>query len=117
MVATGAGGTNTITHSILVSANCPSVSVMQHSASTFTLLQNIPNPFAGKTTIQFNTESIEKVKFVVMNLLGETVASNVISVSKGTNNYEFSTNLPAGIYTYSLTQGSKTLTKRMIITE
>lgn len=103
-------------YKIVVMDKCPAVGVNNVVNPGFALLQNIPNPFNKTTTIGFNSTEVGKVNFTVTNLLGEVVASDIISTSVGFNNYVYnSETLAPGIYTYSLTQGVNTLTKRMVV--
>ena len=82
----------------------------------FSLKQNTPNPFSGKTTIEFNSPNTEKCSFAVMNVIGEKVFEKTINATTGENKIEFSASeLPSGIYVYTLKNGEQSITKRMIV--
>ncbi len=82
--------------------------------NSFSAIQNMPNPFAGKTTIAFSTPSVEKVALKVFDMLGKEVFATNIQSKVGVNEIEFDgSNLKEGIYFYSLTNGSKNFTQKM----
>lgn len=86
--------------------------------NSFDVSQNTPNPFARKTNISFTNDKAENVSFHVYNMLGEIVYSQIIFANEGANKFQFSAaGLPSGIYSYSLDNGSKTISKRMILME
>ncbi len=73
-------------------------------AEGFKLLQNFPNPFNPATVISFQLPERSFVQLKVYDLLGEEVATLVDQERKsGTYNETFrSSDLPSGIYVYSL---------------
>jgi hypothetical protein len=82
----------------------------------FALFQNSPNPFAETTNIKFNSPNPENIVFKVYNLLGEEIESQLISSSMGVNTINLNTlSYSEGIYLYSINNGDKVLTKRMIV--
>ena len=82
----------------------------------FALFQNSPNPFAETTNIKFNSPNPENIVFKVYNLLGEEIESQLISSSIGVNTINLNTlSYSEGIYLYSINNGDKVLTKRMIV--
>ncbi len=82
----------------------------------FSVDQNTPNPFTDNTEIRFSSVSISNVEFKVYNLLGSVVYNNKFKAEKGVNSIKVEGNLFAsGVYMYSLTNGDKTITKRMIV--
>lgn len=92
------------------------VSVQELNFSKFDVIQNIPNPFSGNTTIKFSTPTAGTVDFVVFDMIGKRVHSEKIQAQAKTNLINFNAEkLTAGTYFYSLTNGTKTITKKMIV--
>ncbi len=91
-------------------------SVQQLSASTFDVIQNIPNPFSGTTTIKFATPVAGNVEFSVYDMIGKKVHGETILAQPKSNSINFnSEKLASGSYFYSLSNGTKTITKKMIV--
>jgi hypothetical protein len=85
-------------------------------ADEFQLLQNVPNPFTQNTTIRYNLMNTERVSFEVYSLLGNRVYANTYEGVAGTNEIVFNASeLSSGIYYYSLSNGSQTLTNKMLL--
>ena len=83
----------------------------------FVLFQNVPNPFAEFTNIQFNAPKSDNVVFEVVDMFGRSVYTERIAATKGVNTYQFSHDLSAGIYMYIINNGKESISKRMIVTE
>ncbi len=86
--------------------------------SKFELSNNYPNPFNPSTNIKFSLARNGNVSLKVYNIMGQLVKTIVNNVYKNAGNYEYQVNmdnLASGVYFYSLTQGSQTLTKKMIL--
>jgi hypothetical protein len=83
----------------------------------FTLEQNYPNPFNPSTNIRFSLPEASQVNLKVYNLLGQEVATLVDQfMNSGTFEISFdASNLPAGIYTYSLNAGNFQSVKKMML--
>ena len=82
----------------------------------FSLFQNSPNPFAETTSIKFNSPNSENIVFKIYNLLGEEIETQLISSFRGVNTINLNTSsYSEGIYLYSINNGNKVLTKRMIV--
>ncbi|MDF2436317.1 MAG: hypothetical protein K0Q95_693 [Bacteroidota bacterium] len=82
----------------------------------FEVSQNSPNPFSSKTEINFTSPTPNEVELKVFNMLGAVVFSKSIKADKGLNAYELdATSFSPGIYVYSVKNGDKTVTKRMIV--
>ncbi|MFC2084498.1 CotH kinase family protein [Bacteroidota bacterium] len=81
------------------------------------LLQNYPNPFNPKTKIEFRIPSSGYVTLKVNDLLGTEISTILKKyLPGGKHSIDFySTNLPSGIYYYSLKYENHTTTKKMII--
>jgi len=98
----------------LVSVN--EVKVKQTQSGYF-LYQNYPNPFNPTTTIAYSIKSSGLVSLKIYDMLGTEVASLVNEVQE-TDNYSVTfnaSNLPSGIYFYTLTSGNFTATKKLIL--
>lgn len=90
--------------------------VQELSTSSFDVIQNIPNPFSGNTTIKFSTPIAGNVDFKVFDMIGKVVYASKIQAQAKTNTINFSADkLTAGTYFYSLSNGTKTITKKMIV--
>ncbi|MGD8779874.1 MAG: S8 family serine peptidase [Ignavibacteria bacterium] len=92
--------------------------------SEYSLNQNYPNPFNPVTTIKYqipkddaNTASSSKVLLKVYGILGNEIATLVNEEkSPGEYSVEFdASNLPSGIYLYTLRSGSFVSTKKMVL--
>ncbi|WKZ68546.1 MAG: T9SS type A sorting domain-containing protein [Melioribacteraceae bacterium] len=90
----------------------------------FALEQNYPNPFNPVTTINFTLPSVGtthelslQAKLTVYNLLGQEVHTLVNEVkSAGSYQIQFdASDLPSGIYFYSLTYGNHNQTRKLAL--
>ena len=90
--------------------------INQFDNITFELKEVYPNPVSNQAKIQFVSGTTENITFKIYNLLGEEIESQLISSSKGVNTINLNTSsYSKGIYLYSINNGNKVLTKRMII--
>ncbi len=110
------GATGSIPMVRLNSDETASVSAVSGTTS-FELSQNMPNPSNGNTTIVYNLPSNERVSLIVRDLTGRVVSvSNEGVRPAGKNMINLNTSdLGAGIYTYTITAGSSSLTKEMMV--
>jgi Secretion system C-terminal sorting domain len=84
----------------------------------FTLEQNYPNPFNPNTNISFSIPKTTEVSLRVYNTLGEEVAVllNKVEMAKGNYSHKFyASNLPSGVYMYSLESDFGVQSKKMIL--
>jgi tetratricopeptide (TPR) repeat protein len=82
------------------------------------LLQNIPNPFTGQTTIYFNLQEQAQVVLQIYDHLGKTVKQIEIPDAKeGENSLTIELkNVPGGMYFCSLfVNGKQVDTKKMVV--
>jgi photosystem II stability/assembly factor-like uncharacterized protein len=89
----------------------------QNYPQTDILHQNYPNPFNPATTIEFSIAKTSRVKITIYDVLGRelTVLLNEI---RRTGNYKIkftAERLASGVYFYTLTTGSFTETKKLVI--
>jgi len=85
--------------------------------SDFTLEQNYPNPFNPSTKISFSLPEAGNVTLKVYNLLGQEVAT-VLNQFMNSGRFEVNfdaSELPSGIYTYSLSSGNFNSVKKMML--
>ena len=79
-------------------------------------LGTYPNPFGESTTIHFGNNNSNNVKFSVFDVLGNLVYTDNIDSKIGHNEYDFNKGLlKTGLYTYTLYNGSKTISERVFI--
>ncbi len=85
--------------------------------SDFTLEQNYPNPFNPSTNIRFSLPEANQVTLKVFDMLGQEVTTLVNEfINAGSYEVTFdASNLPTGIYTYSLTAGNFQSVKKMML--
>lgn len=98
--------------------NVTAVGIDPVKGNQFMVQQNNPNPFVWKTDILFYSPGKSTVEFEVYNLLGEKVHQRSILAKNGANTIEFiADKLPHGVYMYSISNGERAFTKRMIIAD
>lgn len=92
---------------------------------TFALEQNYPNPFNPVTTISYTipnvvdakSASVTNTKLIVYNVLGQQVQTLVNEI-KPAGNYQVQfdgSNLPSGIYFYTLSYGEFLQTRKLVL--
>jgi hypothetical protein len=88
-----------------------------YSPEAFRLYSNYPNPFNPVTTISYSIPSDTRVMLKVFNALGEEVRTLVNEEqSAGLHKISFqASNLPSGIYFYTITAGNISETRKMIL--
>ena len=91
-------------------------------ASTFALAQNYPNPFNPSTEISFTLNEAADVNLSIFNMLGQKVRT-LTSGSKPAGVYslewngrdEMGQSVSTGVYLYTLSNGSTSITKKMAL--
>jgi hypothetical protein len=88
----------------------------------FSLEQNFPNPFNPETVIRFSVVETENVKLKIYNIIGQeivTLFNEIASPGSYEVNWDSKdskgVNVSSGVYFYSLEQGDKKLTRKMIL--
>ena len=84
---------------------------------TFTLSQNYPNPFNPSTKIVYSIPKASNVKIIVTNIIGQQVAE-LVNEHKDAGQYRVNfdaSNLPSGVYIYTLEAGSIVSSKKMTL--
>ena len=91
--------------------------IAQTIPATFALKQNYPNPFNPSTSIEFDLQNTAHVTLSVYNTLGQKVATLVNErLTPGGYKAVFNaTEIPNGIYYYTLETGSFKTTKKMVL--
>jgi len=83
----------------------------------FGLAQNFPNPFNPTTAISYQLSAISFVKLTISDVLGREVATLVDEVQPA-GNYIVrwdASSMPSGVYFYSISNGEKKLTRKMML--
>lgn len=109
------GSYESITGYNIVISNTSSYEVF--NSNEFTLLQNVPNPSNGNTIIKFNTPNTENISFTITDMFGKIIYSKQIESISGLNTININEKLSTGIYTYSIKNDEKMLSKRMVISK
>lgn len=82
----------------------------------FDVDQNSPNPFNESSEIRFSSVDNSNIEFKVFNMLGAVIYNKNFKTAKGVNIIKIEANsFSPGVYIYSITNGDKTITKRMIV--
>jgi hypothetical protein len=85
--------------------------------SDFSLMQNYPNPFNPTTNISFTIGKSSFVTLKIYNVLGKEVAA-LLKESKNPGSYKIlfdGTNLPSGVYIYTLDAGNFYASKKLLL--
>ena len=116
----------TFSYSKVVEVNLTEITGVEDDKQyTFALEQNYPNPFNPVTTINFtipnvvdaNFASTTNAKLIVYNMLGQQV-STLVNEIKPAGNYQVQfdgSNLPSGIYFYTLSYGEFLQTRKLVL--
>ena len=90
--------------------------IHNQSASAFKLWQNQPNPSKTNTIIVYEIPTADKVHFELLNILGELLISTNENKTAGLHQIKINTsNLPVGIYYYSIEYKGSRLVKKMLV--
>ncbi len=99
--------------SLLTSVNEDNLNV----PTSFELSQNYPNPFNPSTSIKYSIPKNSFVSIKVYDIIGNEVRS-LVNQDKAAGSYEIkfdASNMPSGVYFYSIQAGSFSQTKKMIL--
>ena len=76
----------------------------------------VPNPFSSTANVSFNSEVEGAYTVKMTNILGAVVATKAINVVRGNNEVSIERNgLSAGIYIMSVSNGSNSATRKVVI--
>ncbi|HZW40144.1 MAG TPA: T9SS type A sorting domain-containing protein [Ignavibacteriaceae bacterium] len=101
----------------LFQPNITSIKDENKIINIFDIQQNYPNPFNPTTTISYSLSKSGSTTLKVFDILGREIIT-LVNEEKPAGSYtvEFNaSNLSSGIYFYSLTSGSFTMNKKMIL--
>lgn len=77
---------------------------------------NVPNPFAARTSIEFNLQRATPASISVFNLVGKQIWKQTVQGKAGNNRVPFSAeNLENGIYLFHVEAAGHTSTGRMVV--
>ena len=93
------------------------VGVEEQAETIFDLGQNAPNPFINNTEISFSSTVSETIQFTITDLHGREIYSVAVNAVTGKNTLNFSANLDAGTYFYSVSNSEYRSTKKMIVSK
>ena len=93
------------------------VETLSDEAKNFSLEQVTPNPVENASKIKFSLQEPATISLRVVNSLGQVVQELAHgAMTTGTYSADFdATNLPAGMYYYTLTAGTQLLTRSMVV--
>ena len=98
------------------SGNCGPLAIADIAAVSFAVNGNYPNPFTKSTEIRFIASRNQEVALQIFNMIGKEVISETVKATRGANSFALSSDdLKPGIYFYTLNDGKKTLTRKMIV--
>lgn len=90
----------------------------QASITKFEVEQNSPNPFTDYTQIEYASPVQGFMEFKIVNLIGKEIFHRVMETEAGRNTIRFEgDDFTPGVYIYSLSNGSQTITRRMVISK
>ena len=94
-----------------------SIEVNGNTPVTFSLEQNYPNPFNPTTKIDFTISEAGRVSLKIYDMLGKEVKTLINKrMQGGEHEIKFNaTDLPSGVYIYTLRTDNQTDSKKMIV--
>lgn len=99
----------------VITINGP-LGIPSSSHTKFVVEQNKPNPFSNFTEIKYTQDINGPVELKIYNLLGREVLHKIYDSQKGNNTIKLDARtLTAGVYMYTLSNGIKSETRRMVI--
>lgn len=92
------------------------VGILEAGVTGLNGVQNVPNPFATTTTIEFALVRADEVRVRVFSLVGEELWSRTVAGKAGLNRVPFERgNLQDGVYLYKVETGRDAFTGRMVL--
>lgn len=96
--------------------NQPPMGVEDLAHFGFSLSQNEPNPYNSSSVISFQSVNAGMYTFTISGVDGKTILTKSVSATAGENRLIIDrANMAAGVYTYSLSNGTDRLTKRLVV--
>ena len=100
---------------VYIPYQCQSTGVNEIT-SEVSALSVVPNPFSSTAKLTFNSEVEGAFTVKMVNLLGAVVSAKEVSVTRGSNEFAVERNgLSSGIYILSMTNGSSSISRKVII--
>ena len=98
------------------SEGCQPLATIDLQTTSFDVQGNFPNPFSGTTEIRFTNANRSDVEFEVRNMVGKKILNRTIKAERGQNNISMNAEkfIP-GIYFYTINDGKKSITRKMIV--
>ncbi|MBT4776178.1 MAG: T9SS type A sorting domain-containing protein [Crocinitomicaceae bacterium] len=94
----------------------PALEIVMYQKNEFSSKQNSPNPFSEETMIHFTTGQSANIDLRVMDILGNIVHKQNVQANAGENSIRFRNDaLSDGIYVYTLSNGERSITKKMTV--
>ncbi len=89
----------------------------KHEKPTFSVGQNFPNPVNGLTRVNAYLQNPGDLSLKVTDLTGQTLMNmEKTNVLPGVSQFVIdASQLPSGVYFYTVKQGDKSITKKMIV--
>jgi hypothetical protein len=98
------------------SGNCAPLATAEISMIPFDVHGNFPNPFTRTTEIKFSASRKQQMELQVHNMVGSQIIKKSIDAERGENSIGLNADLlKPGIYFFSLSDGKKTFTRKMIV--
>ncbi len=99
----------------IITVNGP-LGISNAVGTKFSVEQNKPNPFSNFTEIKYFQDINGPVELKIFNLLGREVFKKVYDSQKGQNVIRLDARtITAGVYMYTLSNGIKSETRRMVV--
>ena len=93
------------------------VSAHLNAATSFTVMDFVPNPTLDKTSLVITTGKEQEVTVTFYDIIGQVVMESTRQVNKGANRIEFEMGrLAAGTYTAIVSSGSERFTRKVVLT-
>ncbi len=100
------------------SAGCVPLATIEVNNSSFDIQGNFPNPFSGMTEIRYTSANRKEVSFEIRNMVGKQILNRTIKAERGSNSITVNSDqLVPGIYFYTITDGKKSMTRKMIVSQ
>ncbi|MEM6771061.1 MAG: T9SS type A sorting domain-containing protein, partial [Bacteroidota bacterium] len=93
------------------------ISFSSAEVSTATEITNYPNPMGSQTTVSYTLPESGAASFTVRDMAGRVVVQRDLAVVAGANQLVLYRNeIPtAGVYTYTLTAGDTSLSRKLVV--
>lgn len=106
-------------NAVMITLDMRDFTGVEEEVSTFSVSQNMPNPFGNNTIINYELNSAANVSVEIVDVTGKVVNSiNNGTQTAGAYTLELdAADYAEGVYYYTFTVGSERVTKRMVVTK